>query len=212
MTTDAAHSDSDPKPGTRERLLDVAERVFAERGFAGASVREITDGAEANLGAINYYFRSKENLYAEVFAHRISHLREQILADFRPPADLAGLSLEQALHTFGHAFLAPHQDAAYCQRLHALFLRELIEAALPPGMLVREMLTPMIETLTGIVRRERPDLGNATACACAHSFFAQVTHVVKGARVTAGTDIAITPVDEQLAHVVRFTAAAVRHI
>ena len=41
------------KESTRERLLDVGERLFAERGLDGVSVREIAGEAEANLAAVN---------------------------------------------------------------------------------------------------------------------------------------------------------------
>ena len=43
---------------------------MAQPGFAATSVSQITDAADANLGAINYHFRSKDALYAVVFARR----------------------------------------------------------------------------------------------------------------------------------------------
>ena len=67
-------------PDTRERILDAAEPLFAARGFAGTSVRDVTESAGANLGAVNYHFRSKEGLYAEVFARRAARFREPMLA------------------------------------------------------------------------------------------------------------------------------------
>ena len=51
---------------TRTRILDAAERLFAERGFRGTSVRAITDLAGANLAAIGYHFGSKAELLAAV--------------------------------------------------------------------------------------------------------------------------------------------------
>ena len=45
---------------TRTRILDAAERLIAERGFHGVSLREITAAARANSAAIHYYFRRKE--------------------------------------------------------------------------------------------------------------------------------------------------------
>jgi hypothetical protein len=45
---------------TKERLLAMAERLFAEKGYDGVSVREITHCAECNLAAINYYFGNKK--------------------------------------------------------------------------------------------------------------------------------------------------------
>ena len=53
-------------PDTRSQLLDAAERLFAEHGFRGASVRAITDLAGANLAAIGYHFGSKAELLAAV--------------------------------------------------------------------------------------------------------------------------------------------------
>ncbi len=57
---------------TRRRLLEAAAREFAERGFRGATVRAIADRAEANLNAINYHFRSKEELYGAVLADMLA--------------------------------------------------------------------------------------------------------------------------------------------
>ena len=51
---------------TRQRLLDAAARLFAERGFNKVSVREICKEAGANVAAVNYYFRDKWGLYREV--------------------------------------------------------------------------------------------------------------------------------------------------
>ncbi len=51
---------------TRTQLLDAAERLFAERGFPGTSVRAIADLAGANLAAVGYHFGSKADLLAAV--------------------------------------------------------------------------------------------------------------------------------------------------
>lgn len=51
---------------TRGRVLAAALEVFAERGFDGATLRDITETAGANIAAVNYYFRSKEELIRQV--------------------------------------------------------------------------------------------------------------------------------------------------
>lgn len=61
-------------PNVREMLLDVAERLFAERGVAETSVRAITSEAKANVAAVNYYFGSKEELYQAVINRRLEPL------------------------------------------------------------------------------------------------------------------------------------------
>ncbi|GIF53840.1 TetR family transcriptional regulator [Asanoa ferruginea] len=53
-------------PDTRTQILDAAERLFAERGFRGTSIRAVTDLAGANLAAVGYYFGSKAQLLAAV--------------------------------------------------------------------------------------------------------------------------------------------------
>ena len=51
---------------TRERLVEDAARLFAERGFSRVTVREICKSAHANVAAVNYHFGGKNGLYDEV--------------------------------------------------------------------------------------------------------------------------------------------------
>jgi len=51
--------------------LDAAERQFADRGFEGASLRQITSEGGVNLAAANYHFGDKESLFAAVFVRRL---------------------------------------------------------------------------------------------------------------------------------------------
>jgi AcrR family transcriptional regulator len=62
---------------TRERILDVAERLFMECGYDGTSMRQITGEANVNLAAVNYHFGSKEALMQEVFRRRLDWLNEE---------------------------------------------------------------------------------------------------------------------------------------
>ena len=60
---------------TRARLLEVAERLFAERGFKKVTVREICRAARANVASVNYYFGDKLGLYREVLQGAIDGMR-----------------------------------------------------------------------------------------------------------------------------------------
>ncbi|EKD99099.1 MAG: TetR family transcriptional regulator, partial [uncultured bacterium] len=62
---------------TRERILDVAERLFMAHGYDGTSMRQITSEATVNLAAVNYHFGSKESLMQEVFRRRLDWLNEE---------------------------------------------------------------------------------------------------------------------------------------
>src|SRR5260370_37608549 len=54
---------SDP---TRGKLLEVAGRVFADRGYQATTIREICQRAGANVAAVNYHFGDKLGLYTEI--------------------------------------------------------------------------------------------------------------------------------------------------
>lgn len=59
---------------TRDRILDAAERQFSEQGFHLTTLRQITQAAEANLAAVNYYFGSKQELIRAIFRRRLDAL------------------------------------------------------------------------------------------------------------------------------------------
>ena len=85
---------------TKERILDAAEQLFAERGFDGVSLRRIIAQAKVNLAAVHYHFHSKEALLDVVFARRIETVNQERLAWLdRCEAAAAGcpLSVEQIL-------------------------------------------------------------------------------------------------------------------
>jgi AcrR family transcriptional regulator len=78
-----------PDP-THERILNAAECLFAQHGFDGATMRQITEKAGVNLAAINYHFDTKEKLYAETFVRIIRPLNEQRLALLAQAGEAAG--------------------------------------------------------------------------------------------------------------------------
>ncbi len=65
-------------PSTRDAVLDAAEALFASQGFAGASIRAITDRAGANIAMVKYYFGSKEGLFAAVVERRADKLAQHL--------------------------------------------------------------------------------------------------------------------------------------
>ncbi len=67
---------STPHFSTKERILGAAETLFAQHGFAGTSLRQVTSRADVNLAAVNYHFGSKENLINEVFRRRMDEMSQ----------------------------------------------------------------------------------------------------------------------------------------
>jgi AcrR family transcriptional regulator len=56
----------------KDHILDVAERIFSEKGFDGASTRLISGEAGVNMAMLNYYFGSKEGLFLAIFERKIA--------------------------------------------------------------------------------------------------------------------------------------------
>jgi len=57
------HSARDHQRDSREQLIEAARRVFAEKGFDGATVKELAERAGVNISLVSYYFGGKEGLY-----------------------------------------------------------------------------------------------------------------------------------------------------
>jgi len=63
---------------TKNKILDAAEHLFADKGFNGTSLREITSLAEVNLAAVNYHFGSKKELIKAVMSRYMNELSPKL--------------------------------------------------------------------------------------------------------------------------------------
>ena len=94
----------DETPSTPQRLIAAAERLFAERGFNGVSVREIAAAAAVNPASVGYYFRGKEGLLAEVYRRHCQPMNEE---RFRLLAAAVERAQPPALAEVLEAFIRP---------------------------------------------------------------------------------------------------------
>ncbi|HEY6796149.1 MAG TPA: TetR/AcrR family transcriptional regulator [Kineosporiaceae bacterium] len=94
----------------RDLLLDAAEELFADRGFYGASVRDITDLAGTRVAAVTDYFGGKENLFRDVVLRRQVELNEDRRA--RIAALRSGGSRQQRVAALVEAFGRPLLERA----------------------------------------------------------------------------------------------------
>lgn len=114
-----------PAAETRGRVLDAAERLFAERGIEAVSIRDITRAAKANLAAINYHFGTKQELVAEIFSRRLTPLSQERLALLDEVERKAGgkpARLEDILEALfrpavEQSFVCAHGNKAFMQLL-----------------------------------------------------------------------------------------------
>ncbi len=202
---------------TRQRLLDAAEVLFSERGFRGASVRDITQEAGCNLAAVNYHFGGKVNLYREVVLRRMALLRAGRIGAVQRAMERAGgeAPLEELLRSFSVAFLEPLVTSEAGRRWMNLMTREMLDPQLPSDLFYNEMTLPVRRELVSAMQRLFPNLGDDAADLCMQSLVAQLVHVERmqrSAQRAPDSELARYSVPVMLEHVVRFTAAAVRAV
>jgi AcrR family transcriptional regulator len=80
---------------TRDRLIEAAKVIFADKGYEAASVREITAAAAANLGAITYHFGSKQGLYEAVLDSLLEPLVRSVGLGQPVASDASGKALDR---------------------------------------------------------------------------------------------------------------------
>lgn len=95
---------------TKDRILGAAEELFAQHGFSGTSLRQVTALADVNIAAVNYHFGSKENLVNEVFRRRMDEMSAQRMARLEAAMAEDPPSLEAVLAAFVEPALAMAQD------------------------------------------------------------------------------------------------------
>jgi len=90
---------------TKTRIMDVAEGLFAEKGYAATSLRDITGEADANLASVNYHFQSKEGLLSAIIERFVGPVNRQRLQGL--DALEAGKGPTPDVEKVLRAFLAP---------------------------------------------------------------------------------------------------------
>jgi AcrR family transcriptional regulator len=91
---------------TRDKIIETAERLFADRGYAGTSLRQIIAEAGVNLAAIHYHFGNKEELLDQLVQRKagpVNKERLEMLDRYEAEADGVPVAVEKILR----AFLAP---------------------------------------------------------------------------------------------------------
>jgi TetR/AcrR family transcriptional regulator, regulator of cefoperazone and chloramphenicol sensitivity len=147
MSASAKPNLPDATPG---RLLEAAGQVFADKGFEGATVREICQRAGVNIAAVNYYFRDKERLYIEAVKSACHGQAEQV------PAWPEGTPGSVKLRDFIQTMVRRMVDGQPSQWQRQLFLREMAQPTAACAELVREVIRPMAEVLSGILAELMP--------------------------------------------------------
>lgn len=140
----------------QDKLLQAATALFADKGFAKTSTREICIAAGVNVAAIHYHYGDKAGLYKAVLRQPIDAVVAQ-LAQFDDPA----MPLEASLQRFLSAMLSPWTDDHTGTQVMRLHLREMVDPTPEYKAMVALAVLPQHEALARMLARHvgatRPD-------------------------------------------------------
>ena len=197
---------------TKERILGAAETLFAQRGFDGASLRQLTSAAGVNLAAVNYHFGSKEKLVEQVFRRRLDALNAQRLAALAKVADQPGTRLEDVLDAFIRPALElSHDDGG------SLFMRVLARAFAEHDDTLRQFLSEnyghVMRQFTAEFARLLPQLSRQELYWRIDLVTGALTHAMSGfGMIQRKHDVSELAHREQTAqHLIRFSVAGLSH-
>ncbi len=172
---------TEDRQSTKNRLLDAAEYLFAEKGFEDVSIRELAAAAEVNVAAVNYHFQGKENLFHEVILRRFVIQRDRTLAA------LDGLLAE----TGGHPrvdqvigiLVRQHMEGTLADPGSASFLALMARQMQPghshmAGTFFREMVAPIYGAFSRSIIAARPGLEPEQVSWISASIVGQIHHFI----------------------------------
>ncbi len=131
---------------TTERIIDAAGFVFAERGYRGTTVRQITARAAVNLAAVNYHFKNKAELYVRVLREAKKHLRAIVIEE------IPG-SPEEQLRVFIEQFVQYLLDPKRPLWHGRVLAMEMSNPTPALGIVVRELTAPFYRDVRGLVEK-----------------------------------------------------------
>lgn len=197
---------------TRERLLAAAERLFASRGFAVVSVRDLTREAACNVAAVSYHFGGKLNLYEEMLLGRLRAVQERRLTSIRQAVQEAPpeRALEAVLRAFATAFLEPLVGSGSAGLLMELIAREMLDPQLPPEAMRGALFGPVRSELADAIVATTPGVLPSVARQCVLSIVGQLIQMAHHARQAPLDRVEGPALPVLIEHFVRFSAAGVR--
>lgn len=147
---------------TVTRILDVAEELFAEKGYAETSLRSITTKADVNLAAVNYHFGSKKELIQAIFARFLDPFCRRLnqkLDALEKPTD--NIPMEQVLQIVAATMVEGLEDSSNSNKL-SVFLRLLgLAYSQSQGHIRRFLRERYIQTFSrvfAIIQNAHPEL------------------------------------------------------
>ena len=198
-----------------ETIMDEAEKLFAEKGFSGTSIREITEKANCNLAAVNYHFHGKKNLYIDIFRRRMNLLAKQRIhrLEERFSEKDFQMNLESLIYSFVEIFLEPFIKNGSGNNLMKLMMHERYDPHLPKGLFLNEVVQPVRNTMRQALLVVCPELNRANADQCLHSIVAQLLNLLQAQHLFEGLkeeQVPLLNIEKSIKHIVKFSIGGIK--
>ncbi len=195
---------------TKQRLINAAGEMFAEKGYEAASIRDICQRAEANLAAVNYHFVEKRQLYVAAVRHAQCCRQEDVPFPEWPAEMPAVDRLRAFVETMFARMLAGDRPRWHLE----IMLRELARPTEACAAVVEDYIRPMADTLRGILRDLLPDdMSEEQRWMIGFSVVGQIlfyyVHQPIIRLLMQNVQTTEMPLDQLANHVTRFTLAAI---
>jgi AcrR family transcriptional regulator len=144
---------------TKEKLLDTAEALFAEDGYASTSLRQIINKAEVNLAAVHYHFGSKEELLDALVQRKVEAVNQERIARLeRLEGEMGGRPI--AIEDILEAYLMPAANGAVANPQFVRLMGRIHAEGLMPGI-VQKHFHPTAKRFLAALRPSLPHLSEA---------------------------------------------------
>jgi len=197
------------KEDVRNRILDVAEALFCERGFEGVSVRELTAAAGCNLAAVNYYFGGKDKLYAEMFRRQFEMMIQRNLGIIERVMAQPDVSLEVLLRAVMEPVIRRVIENETGGKVLRLLVREILNRRIDQETLSADMKGRLFDRLGRAILQLVPEIEPDKILLVVLSFDGAMLHPFLFMDFYQESMPDLT-VDDLLDHMVRFVAAGIR--
>lgn len=183
---------------TRQSILDAAEALLGEVGFAAMSLRQLTARAGANLAGVNYHFGSKEDLVRAVLSRRIAPVNAERFRRLDALDLQHGAAAALPVAAIVDAFVGPPLELMACGGDGPCRMMGRLVAEQPPFLrgYLQEQFREVLHRFASALVRSLPGLRPADAYWRLFFTVGAMTHTMQhGAVVEALTDGACTATD-----------------
>jgi AcrR family transcriptional regulator len=200
-------------PDRKRNILLAAERLFAERGFHGVSIREIADEAGVQFALVGYYYGPKMDLYHEIFRQRAGYIQQRLDSLAQAQKATPG---EQLLEEVVKAFVLPVLQVARQpegRNFMRLIQRGMNEQLKEDEALIRDMFDPLAHAFIDAFTAAMPGATRGAAACCYQFALGSLLHHVNDRRIeglSRGEFAACAPEAEPL--IVRFISSGIRGV